>query len=479
MNNYEYDLGIIGGGAAGLSVAAGAAKLGVKVLLLNKDESLGGDCLHGGCVPSKTLIATAGARNVIRNADSYGLPSVEIPAVDFSKICKRIADVIGVIEKHDSVERFNSLGVSVHFGAAEFVDQNHVKTDDKIYSAAKWIISTGSSAEIPQIPGLTSTPHVTAQDLFTLKKLPEHLIILGGGPIAIEMAQSFARLGSRVTVIQRSHQILSREDEDMAAIVMRSLAVDGVRFYLDSNIELVRGSGSKVEAIIKQQSNGLDVISGDLLLVAMGRKPNIESLHLEKAGVKFSSSGIIVDEWMRTTSKNIYAAGDVTGKYKFTHAAGYEAAIIVTNAVFKLPKKINYKWMPWCTYSDPELASVGYNEKRAKVDGLKYKVVTEDFSTNDRAITEGRNIGKLKLVLGSRNKPLGVQIAAPMAGELLGEWIAAVNGKVGLATLAEAIHPYPTLVEINKKICGNILGEKLFSPRIREILKFFFSYRGS
>lgn len=477
MNSYDYDLGVIGGGAAGLTVAAGAARLGVKVLLVDKEDKLGGDCLHYGCIPSKTLIASAKVRHFILRASDYGLPKVELPPVDFLQVGSRIASVIAEIQKHDSVERFNSLGADVRFGKACFLDNHKVSVSDRAFSAAKWVVATGSSAFTPHIPGLNNTPYITNTGLFSLKKLPVHMIILGGGPIAVEMAQAFARLGSKVTIIQRSSQILSREDEDMAAVVKDNLVSDGVRFILDCSIELVRRSDSRVEAIVKS-SDGLEVVSGDLLFVAMGRKSNVEDLGLLEAGVLYSGEGIRVDDRLRTSQKNIYAAGDVTGKYRFTHAAGYEGGIIVSNAVFKFPRKVNYKWMPWCTYSDPELASVGYNEKRAKVDGLYYRTVIEDFNSNDRACADGSSRGRIKLVLDKRDKPLGVQIVGANCGDLLGEWIAAVNGGVGLATLAGAIHPYPTRMEINKKIAGTVLGEKLFSPRVRSILKLLFSYRG-
>nr|WP_027178125.1 FAD-dependent oxidoreductase [Maridesulfovibrio bastinii] len=477
MMSFDYDLGIIGAGAAGLTAAAGAAKLGVKTLLINKEEQLGRDCLHGGCVPSKTLIATANARKLITEAHKLGLPEVEQLPVDFNAVRQRISDVIGKIQLHDSVERFTSLGVDVFAGNASFLDRNNVQVENKTFSSAKWLIATGSSPKIPSIPGLENISYNTASDMFFLNKLPQHLLILGGGPVAVEMAQSFVRLGSKVSVIQRSRQILSREDEDIAGMVGDILVSEGVDLHLDSNIELVRSSGQLVEVIIKKTA-GLEVISGDSLLVAMGRTANTSGLGLDNAGVRFSSSGVDTDSYMRTSSRNIYAAGDVVGKHMFTHAAGYEAGIVIANAVFRIPRKVNYHWMPRCTYCEPELSCIGYNEKMAGVDGLKYRVITEDFLSNDRAVTEGRNEGIIKLLLGRRGKVLGVQILGHHAGELLGEWISSLNGKVGLSTLAGAIHPYPTYSEINKKIAGVLPGEKIFSPGIRKILKLLFSYRG-
>ena len=477
MARYDYDLGIVGGGAAGLTVAAGAAQLGVKVLLIDKADKLGGDCLHYGCVPSKTLIRSARVRHLMGRAGDFGLPEVELPPVDFAQVAKRISEVIDIIQVHDSVERFNFLGVEVRFGEAFFVDSHSVSLNGSNVSARSWVLATGSSPSMPPIKGLDEVPYLTNIDIFSLQDLPESLVVLGGGPIAVEMAQSFQRLGSKVTVIQRSNQILSREDGDMAAYVMDGMAEDGVRFVLGSKINEVRKSDGDVEVLLESGGEKLSV-AGSQLLVAMGRRSNTSGMGLEDVGVELDRGSVVVDARMRTTVPHIYAAGDVTGKYRFTHAAGYEGGIVVSNAVFRLPRKANYTWLPWCTYTDPELASVGMNEKAAQRAGIKYKTVIEEFSVSDRALAEGEGRGRIKLLLNEKGKPIGCQIAAVHAGELLSEWVAVVNGKVGLATLAGAIHPYPTLAEMNKKVAGKLLGEKLFSDRVRKILKLLFSYRG-
>ncbi|WP_031479083.1 dihydrolipoyl dehydrogenase family protein [Maridesulfovibrio frigidus] len=473
----DYDLGVIGGGAAGLTVAAGAAQLGVKVLLIEKEEVLGGDCLHYGCVPSKTLIRTARVRHLMGKAQDFGLPAVELPPVDYSKVSDRISSVVSEIQKHDSVERFNSLGVDVRFGSPSFVEQYSVLMGGKTVSARSWVVATGSSPSAPPIPGLDDVPYLTNMDVFSMQDLPSSLVVLGGGPIAVEMAQAFQRLGCEVTVIQRSSHILSKEDADMAEYVMQGMMEDGVKFVLGAKVTLVKKSAGGVEVEL-EESGTPRVIKGAKLLVAMGRKANIDGLGLDEIGIAHTKAGIDVDAKMRTSVKNIYAAGDVTGKYRFTHAAGYEGGIIVANAVMHLPRKANYKWLPWCTYSDPELASVGLNESAAKAQGIKYSTVIEEFSGSDRALAEGEARGRIKIVLNRRGKPLGVQIAAVHAGELLGEWVAAVNGGVGLATLAGAIHPYPTMSEMNKKAAGKLIGEKIFSDNVRKILRKLFSYRG-
>lgn len=477
MADYEYDLGVIGGGAAGLTVSAGAAQLGVKVLLIEKEEKLGGDCLHYGCVPSKTLIRTARVRKLMSRAEDFGLPGVELSPVDYSKVAQRIAEVISVIQVHDSVERSTSLGVDVKFGHCHFVDKHTVELNGRMLSARKWVIASGSSPSVPAIKGLEKTPYLTNLDIFSLTELPESLVILGGGPIAVEMAQSFSRLGCPVTVIQRSSHILSKEDEDMAQFVMEGMCEDGVRFVLDSKVNEVRETAGGVEVLLESRGKA-ETVKGQKLLVALGRRSNTEDLGLENAGVNLKRGSVVVDSRLRTSVPHIFAAGDVTGKYRFTHAAGYEGGIVISNAVFNLPRKADYKWLPWCTYTDPELASVGMNEKRAREQNIEYRTVVEEFSSSDRALAEGEAKGRIKLLLDKRGKPLGCQIAAVHAGELLSEWVAAVNGKVGLATLAGAVHPYPTLGEINKKVAGKPLGEKLFSDRVRKILKLLFSYRG-
>ncbi len=477
MARYDYDLGVIGGGAAGLTVAAGAAQLGVKVLLIDKENKLGGDCLHYGCVPSKTLIRSARVRHLMARAGDFGLPEADLMPVDFSKVAARIQSVIDKIQVHDSVERFNSLGVEVLFGAPRFTDNHSISLNGNRISAGSWVVASGSSPAIPSIKGLADVPYLTNVDIFSLQELPESLIVLGGGPIAVEMAQSFQRLGTKVTVIQRSSQILSREDEDMARYVMEGLTEDGVRFVLGSRIHEVYESGDKIRVRLESESK-LQTVEGRHLLVAMGRTSNTQGLGLEEAGVKLENGSVEVDARMRTSVPNIYAAGDVTGKYRFTHAAGYEGGIVVSNAVFHLPRKADYTWLPWCTYTDPELASVGMNEAAARKAGIEYKTVIEEFSSSDRALAEGEARGRIKLLLNKKEKPIGCQIVAVHAGELLSEWVAAVNGKVGLATLAGAVHPYPTLSEMNKKVAGKLLGEKIFSDRVRNILKLLFSYRG-
>jgi pyruvate/2-oxoglutarate dehydrogenase complex dihydrolipoamide dehydrogenase (E3) component len=414
----------------------------------------------------------------MKSAKEFGLPGVELPPVDYREVAKRIQSVISTIQEHDSEERFCKLGAKVEFGEAIFVDEHSIQLNGKTISAKNWVLATGSSPGIPPIQGLETTPYITNKEIWSLDQLPTSLIILGAGPIAIEMAQAFSRLGSKVTVIQRSNQILSKEDKDMADTVMEVLQSEGVTFHLGSAVLGVRDLGNEREVTIKNGANTTSQIRGEKILVAMGREANVTGLGLEGLGIDFTGKGIQVDNRLRTKQKHIYAAGDVTGEYQFTHAAGYEGGVVFTNAIFHLPRKVDYTYLPWCTFSDPELASIGMNEKAAEAAGIDYAIWTEEFKGNDRSLAEGERVGKIKMILDAKEKPIGVQILGPQAGELLSEWVAVLNGKMKLSTLASAVHPYPTLGEINKRVAGNFFSPKIFSERVKKGLKFFFNLKG-
>jgi len=478
MVTFDYDMGVIGGGAAGLTVTAGAAQLGAKTLLIEKEKDLGGDCLHFGCVPSKTLIRTAQVYHFIKHSKNFGLPGVSPPPVNYADITKRIQSVIQSIQKHDSKERFCELGARVEQGTPTFVDGHSVQLNGRTFSAKNWVVATGSSPAIPPIKGLDQTPYITNKEIFSLDHLPASMIILGAGPIAVEMAQAFTRLGSKVMMIQRSNHILSREDMDLADELMGILRSEGVTFYLNASVDSVKDLGTKREVSIHTKQGESIRLTAETILVAMGRSPNLDRLGLEDIGVEIDRKGVKVDNRMRTSQKNIYAAGDVTGAYQFTHAAGYEGGVVISNAVFHLPRKVDYTFLPWCTYTDPELASIGMNEKSAGAAGIDYTVWTERFEDNDRSLAEDEKAGKLKMILDDKENIIGVQILGPQAGELLNEWVAVLNGKVKLSTLASAVHPYPTLGEINKRVAGSFFSPKIFSDKVKKGLKFFFHLKG-
>jgi pyruvate/2-oxoglutarate dehydrogenase complex dihydrolipoamide dehydrogenase (E3) component len=343
MATYDYDIGIIGGGAGGLTVASGAAQLGAKTLLIEKEKELGGDCLHYGCVPSKTLIKTAHVYHMMKNSEKFGLPSVDVPPVDFKEISNRIRSVIGVIQKHDSEERFCNLGAKVEFGQPGFRNEHSIKLNGNTVSAKNWVIATGSSPVAPPIKGLDKTPYITNKEIFYLDHLPKSMIILGGGPIGSEMSQAFCRLGTKVSVVDMAPQILIREDDDMSAILHEVLRSEGVEFHLNSTIEEVSDLGSEKEVKIKSKDGKVTRLRAETILVALGRGANVQELGLENTGVEFNLRGIKVNDRLRTNQKHIYAAGDVNGGYQFTHAAGYEGGIVISNAIFHLPRKVDYR----------------------------------------------------------------------------------------------------------------------------------------
>jgi pyruvate/2-oxoglutarate dehydrogenase complex dihydrolipoamide dehydrogenase (E3) component len=340
MATYDFDIGIIGGGSAGLTIAAGAAQLGAKTLLIEKEKELGGDCLHFGCVPSKTLIKTAKVYHQMKNAKPYGLPETDVKPVEFPRIAERIRSVIEAILQYDSAERFCGLGARVETGNPVFVDEHGVSLDGVPYTAKNWVIATGSSPVIPPIAGLDKDQCMTNRNIFYLDRLPKSMIIIGGGPIGIEMCQAFNRLGTAVTVVELGGAILPKEDKDMADLVMDVLQAEGVRFRLNATILRAVKAGAQHEVMIRIGET-TEALCAETILVAAGRRANLAGLGLEGIGVEFDGRGLKLDDRLRTTQKHIYGAGDVTGGYQFTHAAGYEGGVVVTNAVFRLPLKVD------------------------------------------------------------------------------------------------------------------------------------------
>jgi pyruvate/2-oxoglutarate dehydrogenase complex dihydrolipoamide dehydrogenase (E3) component len=477
MAKYDYDMGIIGGGAAGLTIASGAAQAGAKTLIVEKEERLGGDCLHYGCVPSKTLIKTAQVYHTMKTAGRFGLPAPSLQRPDFREISTRIRSVIDTIQRHDSEDRFCRLGVKVEIGRAVFVDDHAINLNGRYYSARNWVVATGSSAAIPPIEGLKETPYITNKEVFSLDRLPESMVIVGGGPIGIELAQAFVRLGTKVTVVEFLPQILSADDADMTDMILDILKSEGVEFHLNSSVQSTRGLGNEKEVVFKNNEE-IKSVRAEVILVATGRKVNLDGLGLEGIGVTLDRRGLKLDERLRTTRRHIFGAGDVTGVYQFTHAAGYEGGIVLSNAIFHFPRRVSYTYLPWVTYTDPELACIGMNEKTAKAKGISYTAWSEPFENNDRSLAEGERIGKIKMLLDEKEKPIGVQILGPQAGNLLSEWVAVMGGNVKLSTVASAVHPYPTLGEINKRVAGNFLATKIFSERVKKTLSFFFALKG-
>ncbi|MDX9820692.1 MAG: FAD-dependent oxidoreductase [Syntrophales bacterium] len=480
MARFDYDLGILGGGAAGLTAAAGGAQFGAKTILIEKSAQLGGDCLHFGCVPSKTLIRTAAVRSLVKRCPEFGLPLPALPPVDLGAVMDRVHAVVEEIQKIDSKERFCSLGAEVRFGEAVFADGHVVVLDGRRISAGKWIIATGSSPAIPPVEGLGDVPYWTNETVFSQRVLPPRLLVLGGGPIGLEIAQAFGRLGSKVTVVEFLDQILGPEDADLADILRKRLEAEGVEIRVSTKAVRARMRGSAIVLTVAPAAGeGLPQdIEADALLVATGRKPNIAGLGLDAAGIQVTARGIPTDERLRTNIRHIYACGDVNGQFPFTHVAGYEAGIALANAILHLPRKADYGKVGWCTYTDPEVASIGLNEKRARREGIEYLVREEPFETNDRALAEGETLGKIKLLLSPDGGLLGCQIMGAHAGDIIHEWILAMFAGVRLSKIASAVHVYPTLAEISKRAAGSFFAGKLFSERTKGLLRFLFQLKG-
>ena len=454
----ECDVCVIGAGAAGLSVAVGAVQLGARTVLFEKGE-MGGDCLNYGCVPSKALLAAAHAAQTVRDARRFGLRCAE-PQVDFPAVMTHVREVIEQIAPHDSVERLEGLGVRVVRAAAAFSGPNEVSGGALRVRARRIVIATGSSAVIPPVPGLSDVAVLTNQTLFTLQERPAHLLILGGGPVGVEMAQAFRRLGSAVTVFEQG-RLLARDEPQFARVLAERLASEGVTLHQNAQVTRVARAA---DGIVVTFGEGREV-RGSHLLVAAGRRPQLRELALERAGVEHTGEGITVDARLRTTNGRVYALGDVIGRPQFTHSAGYQAGIVIRNALFRLPAKVDYRALPWVTYTDPELAHVGLTEAEARERlGPSVQIVRADFAHNDRVRAERQTDGAIKVVTDRRGTVLGVDILGPHAGELIGLWSLAITRGLKLSALTGMILPYPTRAEISKAAASAFYVPKLFSP---------------
>lgn len=455
METIKTDILVIGAGSGGLSVAAGAVQMGASVVLL-EGHKMGGDCLNFGCVPSKALIASGKAAYGQAHASSYGVANV-VPKVDYAAAKDHVADVIATIEPLDSQERFEGLGVKVIREYGRFISATEVEAGAFRIKARRIVVSTGSSPFVPPIPGLDTVPYETNETLFELREQPEHLLIIGGGPIGMEMAQAHLRLGSKVTVIEGA-KALGKDDPEMAAIVLDKLRDEGLVIEEDALAGEIRGKAGAIEVHAKDGR----VFKGSHLLMAVGRKSNIDKLNLEAAGIKTHRTGIVVDDSLKTTNKRVYAIGDVAGGLQFTHVAGYQAGVIIRSALFGLPAKQSTKHIPWATYTDPELAQVGMTEAEAKKEhGQKLEVVRFDIHHNDRLIAERKAYGLIKVMV-VKGRPVGVSIAGPQAGELIGMWSLAIANKLKMSQISAMVAPYPSVFEVNKRAAGAYFTPRLF-----------------
>ncbi|MEM6564136.1 MAG: FAD-dependent oxidoreductase [Pseudomonadota bacterium] len=455
MERVKTDVLILGAGSGGLSVAAGASQMGADVVLL-EGHKMGGDCLNFGCVPSKALIASGKAAFSQRHASVYGVANGRGDA-DYAAAKDHVHDVIAQIAPVDSQERFEGFGVRVIRDFGRFISPTEVQAGTTIITARRIVIATGSSPLVPPIPGLQDVPFETNETLFDLRDKPDHLLIIGGGPIGMEMAQAHIRLGSQVTVIEAA-QALGQDDPELAAVVLDSLRAEGVLIEENTKAAEIKGSAGAVEVVTQDGRS----FKGSHLLLAVGRKANIEGLGLDVAGINTRDNGIDVDAGLRTSNRKVYAIGDVAGGMQFTHVAGYHAGVIIRSMLFGLRSKAKSAHIPWATYTEPELSHVGLTEAQArKAHGPALEVVRFDYAHNDRAIAERKTKGFIKVMV-YKSRPVGASIVGYQAGELINLWALALANRMKMSQIAAMVSPYPTIGEVNKRAVGAYFSPRLF-----------------
>lgn len=466
----EYDVVVIGGGSGGLVVAGVAASLKAKVALVERDR-LGGDCLWYGCVPSKSLIHASRIAYDVKHAGRFGIYCQD-PEIDFAKAIGHVQGVISTIQPHDSPERFEGLGVEVIFGSGKFIDRLTFEVNNRRLKARTFVIATGSRPAKLSIPGLEEAGYITNEEVFSITDRPNSLGIIGGGPIGCELGQAFSRLGSQVTMVASRDRLLSKEDPEAVEVVHKQLESEGIRILLNTKVERVEIADGK-----KYLWAGKEKIAVDQILVAAGRQPNVESLNLDAAGVKMGKRGIEVNNKLQTTNPRIYACGDVIGGYQFTHVAGYQANIVLKNALFLPVIKADYRVIPWATFTDPELARVGLTEQQARERyGNDIYVIKQEFADVDRAQAEAATKGFAKIITKRNGEIIGAHLVGPSAGELIHEIILAMSHKLKLSALG-GIHIYPTLAEVNSKAAFALTRQNYEKNyRLQGLLKQVFQF---
>lgn len=462
------DLCVIGAGSGGLSVAAAAAQLGVDVVLIERGR-MGGDCLNTGCVPSKALLAAAKRAHLMRAPNKFGIAPIE-PNIDHRQVHHHVMSTINAIAPNDSVERFQGLGVHVIQQEASFKDPRTVIAGQYQIRARRTIIATGSSPAVPPIPGLENVNFFTNETIFENEQPIPHLIIIGGGPIGMEMAQAHRRLGSKVTVLE-AMKALGKDDPELTSVVLERLRDEGIEIHEEVRIEeITRDVTGITVKVIKGQERG--ELKGSHLLIATGRRPNIERLNLEAAGIKYDRRGITVNKGLVTSNRRVFAIGDVAGGLQFTHMANYHAGIVIRRALFRLWSKQDISKIPWVTYTDPELAHIGMTEEQADKKYGKIHVLRWPYAENDRAQCEAKTDGLVKLICSKKGKILGVSIVGDHAGELIQLWSFAIAQGMNVKAMTEFVSPYPTLTEINKRVAYTYFQPKLMNPMLRRVIRF-------
>ena len=462
------DFCVIGAGSGGLSFAAGAVQMGASVILVERSK-MGGDCLNYGCVPSKALLAASKFAHEFKRSEDFGW-SVKSATVDFKHVHQHVHKVMTAISPHDSADRFERLGVKIILGHGTFQDKETLETPNHIIKAKRFIIASGSSPFVPPIEGLHDIPYYTNETIFDLQELPEHLVVVGGGPIGIEMAQAFSRLGSKVTVLEALNA-LPKDDPEFTALLLEILHKEGIVLKERVKISKITPKGKKIEIAFVDSHGKPLTLGASHLLVAAGRRPNTQGMNLEGAGIEFSPKGIKVNQCLQTSNSKIYAIGDCTGGYQFTHVAGYHAGLVLRNSIFRLRTKVQTAAIPWVTYTDPELAHVGTTEAQLLEKKIRHQVLTYSFDNNDRAQTDRKATGKIKVLVTRKGRVLGTTILGVNAGELIFPWVMAIQNKLKISSIANTIAPYPTFSEGSKRVAGSYYTAKIFSPFMRRAVK--------
>ncbi len=474
----RYNLVVIGAGTAGLVSAIGAAGLGAKVALVER-HLMGGDCLNVGCVPSKTLIRASRAMADVRDAGRFGIHVPDAVRVDFAEVMERVRRIRAEISPNDSARRLRDhYGIDVFLGDGRFVGDDVVEVGGARLSFARAVIATGARAMVPSVPGLAAAGFLTNETVFNLTEQPARLAVVGGGPIGCELAQAFARLGTKTTIIEQGKQFLPREDADAVAVLASALERDGVEIRLDTSLTRVESQGG-VKVLHLNRNGATSTLEVDAILVGVGRAPNVEGLGLDAAGVRAGKGGIEVDDHLQTSNPHIFAAGDVCSRYKFTHAADFMARAVIQNALFGFTgrKRVSSLTIPWCTYTDPEIAHVGMYERDAKARGIETDTFTVPMAEVDRAIAEGDDGGFVKVhVRKGSDEILGATMVSRHAGETIGEITTAMAGGLGLGKLASVIHPYPTQAEAIRK-AGDAFNRTRLTPGRLGLLRRYFKWR--
>ncbi len=470
----RYNLVVLGAGTAGLVAAAGAAGLGAKVALIER-RLMGGDCLNFGCVPSKALIRSARVAATVRDARAYGVDAGE-PQVDFSRVMARVRSLRAGIAHHDSAARFHGLGVEVFLGEGRFVSPDAVEVEGQRLTFARALIASGGKPAVPPIPGLAESGFLTNETVFTLTALPPRLVVLGAGPIGCELAQAFRRLGARVALLGKEERLLPREDPEAGELLARRFEAEGITLHLGSHVTHVEVHGG-VKRVHFERAGAVGIVEGESLLVAAGRAPELESLQLEAAGVRHGAHGVEVDDRLRTSNPRVYAAGDICSRYKFTHAADALARVALQNALFLGRKKASALVIPWCTYTDPEVAHVGLTAEEAAARGEAVVTLTVPMSSVDRAILESETEGFGRIHVEAKSgKLLGGTLIGAHAGENIGELALAMTQGLTVGALASTVLPYPTQGEVLKRL-GDAWSRRRLTPRAKSFLTRFLEWR--